>query len=151
MLQLVPIALWAIVILLVPGYLLLRAFCVDRAWSLALAPVSSIAITSLMGEILAIAGIPGNVLTVVGVPCLVFLLVVLVRGRKTDGLTLPKLNVLHLVLYAVVAFAIALVVIILPTGYPENYFAGGIDLVQHFNSVQAFVDSGVLSSLKQSY
>ena len=151
MLQLAPAALCAIVILFVPGYLLLRAFCVDRAWSVALAPASSIAITSLMGEALAFVGLPGNPITVVAIPCLAFLVITLARGRKTDGLTLPALNPLHLALYAAMAFAVALVVIVLPTGWPENYFAGGIDLVQHFNSVQAFVDSGVLSSIKQSY
>ena len=151
MLQFALAAALAAAILFVPGYLLLRAFCLDRAWSVALAPAASIAITSLAGEALAIVGLPGNLLTVAVAPSAVFAIIALVRGRKTDALSLPKLKWLHLGAYALVGIFIGIQAIIRPMGNPENYFAGGIDLVQHFNSVRAFVDSGILSSLKQSY
>ena len=151
MLQLYLAILCAVLILFVPGYLLLRAFCVDRAWSLVLAPAASIAVTSLMGEALAIVGFPGNILTVAVAPSALFALVALVRGRKTDALSLPKIKWVNLLLYALMGLAIGIQVLIRPIGNPENYFAGGIDLVQHFNSVRAFVDSGILSSLRQSY
>ena len=138
------------VVLLVPGYFLLRAVGVARAWSLALAPVFSVAMVSLLGELYATVGIDSTPASLVFVPAILLFVVVAARRFSTGALDLPRLDMRLLAFYAFVGFAVGFVVFVRVMGNTDSYFRG-VDIVQHLNETRAFIDSKTFTSLHASY
>ena len=138
------------VVLLVPGYCLLRAVGVARTWSVALAPAISAAVLSLLGELYLILGIDSTPLSLLLIPTVLFLIVAAVRRFPTDALALPKLSVKTLALYVFVGFVVGYLMFVRPMGSSDSYFRG-VDLVQHLNEIRAFIDSKTFTSFHASY
>ena len=150
MLQLAIATAAIAVVLLVPGYCLLRAVGVERTWSVAIAPALSVGVVALLGEVYARIGIDASPINLVLVPSLVFAVIAAVRRFPTDTLSLPRLDIRYVALYVLIGFVAGYIFFIRPMGATDSYFKG-VDYVQHINETRAFMDSKTFTSFGASY
>lgn len=137
----------ACVVLFVPGYLVLRAVGVPRAWSLTAAPVISVALYSFVTIAYEKVGVRCSPLSVFAVPCVALLLAAvaaeMARRRAGVGprIELPELSLGWHVLYVLVGLVLCrfIFVSMLPGA---DALAVGRDLPHHINQVRVFLTSG---------
>ena len=133
-------------ILLVPGYLTLRAFGLPRPWALCCAPVTSVALLSIWGQLLALAHVGATpALVLVPLTLSPVIACALVRGRIRE-LPVPPMRpwMPALFLTCGIVLGYALYVSRIPTA---DTIYQSYDVTQHLNLIQAMADSGRLSSL----
>lgn len=140
------VALVIALILLVPGYFVLRAFGMPRAWALCCAPVTSMALLSVWGQILALTHVTATpALVLVPLTAGPAIACGLARGRVRE-LSVPKMTPWMPALFT--AFGLVLCYLFYVSRMPEpSAIYQAYDVTQHLNLIQAMADSGRLSSL----
>lgn len=149
-----------VIVLYVPGYLLARSLSVARFASVAVAPLLSVFLVSVLGILLYEVGIACSA-PVLLAPAVAFCLVAflvgraLSRGTRSHGakelmeVDDAKEAFRTAALYVAVAFVIAFVVYILAIDGPES-FSRNDDTTVHLSVVRSFLDTGTYSTLHVS-
>lgn len=137
-------------LLLVPGYLLLRALRFPRPWALCFGSLAGIACVSILGEAYSLAGIPSGPTTILPPILVVAALLFLVSRRAENDLPLPSLPLWIPLLYMGVGVALGYVLYVSRLVSPDAVFQA-YDSTQHINLIRAFADSGHFSSLGTNF
>lgn len=132
-------------VLLAPGFLALRAAGLSRVASLCCAPLASISLVSLLGQVLAFAGVSSSPVVLLA-PLLAALLAAALasRGRATRADTCRTAPWVPLV-FLVLGVALAHNLFVSRIGDADQLFQA-YDLTHHLNTIQAIADSGRFSS-----
>lgn len=175
MLHLAISCLAAIVILMLPGWLAVRALGTRPVVATMLAPTVSIALYGVLGTAYALVGIPSGPLTLFAAPTALLAVVALIclraRGARREdapagaharavpgraipvakrAFTVAGRDISWLTLAAIVAVAVGIITcctVFLPSlGDPEA-FSQNYDNAFHLSRVRTFMDTGVYSSL----
>lgn len=168
----VPVAIFCLM-LLVPGYLLLRILQLPRAWSICVAPIVSIGLVSIVGEIYGLLRLPATpvsvyapLVVVLGIGCLVSLLLFggprsqagrrggkkLSRGRSDAGAdagrnaTMPHIAWWWPLLFVAIGLFVCNNVFLSELDSPGAVLQS-YDVIHHLNTIQTFVDAQRISSL----
>lgn len=148
----VPIVIY-LIICFVPGYFVGRCFGLSSTKSLCGAPVLSISLICILGEIYAAIGIMSTPITIltpaIGVPAILY---AALRTRKV----IPVPRVSSALSWAIIAFVIVLGAyvaysLVLSRIGGSDAFYQSYDVTRHLNAIQAFADSGHFSSIGTSY
>lgn len=143
----------ATLFLLVPGYLLLRALRLPRAWSACLAPAASFGVMAVLGVVYGKARIPANVVSEVAVPSALFVAAALLARhglrKGAPDRDLPCLSWGCVALYVVLGLVVAAFMYLKPLPGPNQIMVGK-DVAHHLNGVLAFAQSGDFSSVGMS-
>ena len=134
----------------VPGYFLLRSFGLDRIWSVCLAPLPSIGILCIVGQLFATVGISVGALGMILASTVPFLCTYFAFGRKTTSPNLP-----------VIDWWVPLIYVGLGLALGHSLFLGRLvrleQIMQAFDTTQAvglirtFANAGRYSSLNVGY
>lgn len=147
-------------VLYVPGYILARSLSIVRFSSLAIAPLLSIFLFTILGIVLEKLGItcPASILLATSIVlCLVALVVSKILVRTT-GITTPQVLVpiknikaawKTAALYIAFSFIIVFIVFLLAIDGP-NSFARNDDTTVHLSVVRGFLETGTYSTLNIS-
>lgn len=140
-----------IAILYLPGYLGFRIANLSRSFSLVLAPILSIALYAILGNLYSVAGIRSNAASIFAVPLLVLLVAALlcIRKRQDNEGEGPKIPASVLLFAAIFGLAAGAYIFVLRLPRTDAVFQGW-DNVTHLNYIRAFIDSGDWSSLHPS-
>lgn len=142
-------ALASALILYLPGFVLLRAACLPRTWALATAPLPSIALVALVGEVLRVMGVSAGPLSVLGPALVVGGVALAIRFvLHASDLSLPRLPVRELVVAALLGMVVCTSFFVGNLVTPQLIFPS-MDIVHHINVVRAFLDSGCFTSVAQ--
>ena len=169
--QLAVPSLLLFLMLVVPGFLLLRSLGLPRAWSLCAAPIVSIGAISVVGELYAALSVPATPATglfpLLLVPCTILIAQMLfgkaVRGvgepfasrvdRRRAGLRaiggavdLPTIPAWEPVLFVIVGLLVCNSVFVSEIDAPDVVFQK-YDVMHHLNCIRAFYDARRISSL----
>lgn len=142
----------AALLLVIPGYLVLRSVGFARTWSVALSPLVTASILVLLGCVYARAGIFSNAMSLLSA-FLAIDVVLLVAFRKwhkddkaTKELRLPSIDWRILLAYVVVGLALGYYVFYRCIPGPRS-FSQAWDVGHHINVTRAMMDSGRFSVL----
>lgn len=142
-------------ILYSPGFILLRAIRFDFGFSGLFAPIVSISLFALLTTAYGILHIPCNAVSVLGVPTLLLVFFLLLSKRycfvkkSVEALSLSKQDAITLGLYILVGLILCIAFFIKQLDGPNSFY-NRVDNVTHINLIQAFIESGVWSSLTTS-
>lgn len=137
------------VILVVPGFLCLRALGARGVWPVLLAPIVSLSLIAIVGQLLALVHIPSSPALLLGVVIVLpAVALFLLRGRSLD-LGLPRIEPWVPLVYLVIGAALGYNLFVSRLGEPDALFQA-YDVTQHLNLIQAMADSGTFSSLGTS-
>lgn len=137
--------------LFAPGYLLLRAFSLPRAWSVCVAPVISVSLITVWCQLLSLAGVSVTpVLALVPAVVLPVVCLVVLRALRFEPLRVTKMPgwapALFLLMGLFLGHSLYLSRLTSTDIIYQSY-----DLTQHLNLIRAMADSGHLSSLGTNY
>jgi hypothetical protein len=137
-----------IAILYLPGYLGFRIANLNRSFSLMAAPVLSVALYALLGNLYSVARIGSNAISIFAILTVLLLVAAfLCMGRRQDrtgeGARIPVPVILFA---AIFGLAVGAYVFVLRLPRTDAVFQGW-DNVTHLNYIRAFIDSGDWSSL----
>lgn len=142
----------AALLLVIPGYLMLRSVGLARTWSMALSPLVTASILVLLGCVYARVGIFSSAMSLLSA-FLAIDVVLLVAFRKwrrgekaTKELQLPSIDGGILVAYVVVGLVLGYYVFYRCIPGP-NSFSQAWDFGHHINVTRAMMDSGRFSVL----
>lgn len=149
-------------LLMVPGYLFLRLFRLPRTWSISTAPIISIGLIGVVGEIYRPLGVPAVPVTViaplVALPVVTHLLIAWMgsRGNKAsekslfaaqvDDTLLPDIPWWLPLLFVALGLMVSNNVFISELD-SANAFLQQYDVTHHVNIIQAFHDAQTISSI----
>lgn len=133
-------------LLLVPGYFTARAFGVPRTWSVCLAPILSLSLLCVVGQIYAFAHIIATPLLMVA-PIVIVPVIAYVFARK-HARPIPLTPMAWLLPAAFVALgsALGIYLFLFQLPQPDSLFQA-YDVTQHLSLIQSFSDAGRFSSL----
>lgn len=137
-------------ILLVPGYLLLRASGLQRPWSACLAPLFTVSVACVLGEVYARAGIPANPLTILLVPAVIALVAALALRSRTKPLSLPNIPAWLPAVYVLVAIVVGALTFGTYVLDPNGTLLMS-DYPHHANMIRTLLDSQHFSSLGTNF
>ena len=140
-----------IVILYLPGYLGFRLFGISRSYSLTIAPVFSVALYAVLGNIYSMLGIWSGIVSIFAVPTVSLAVLVILRlcrhrglHEKDEGIPLGVL-----VLTTCIGLVAGAYIFILKLPRTDAIFQGW-DNITHLNLIRSFIDSGNWTSLHSS-
>lgn len=133
-------------VLLIPGYLSMRAIGAKGAWPVLLAPIVGLSLIAIVGQAFALIHIASTPLTLLGVVVSLPLLGLLLTRRRNLNLMLPRVEPWALVLCLVLGIALGYNLFLSRLGTPYSLFQA-YDVTQHLNLIQSMADSGTLTSL----
>ncbi len=150
-----PIAFFCLM-MLVPGYLTARSMGLSNMLAICCAPIITIGLVSVLGEVYALAGIPAtpmSVLAPITILPIALLAVLSLKGGPRESATPPKakksgraLPFWLPMLFVAVGFAIANSVFFSELTTTDAILQS-YDVTHHLNCIQAFVDARRISSL----
>ena len=139
-----------VLILLIPGYLAMRAIGANRTMAVCCSPVVSLSLIAALGQLYAIVGIPGSAVAVLApLVVLAALALALSKVRKFPELSLPSVSPLAMCLALLLGAALGYNLYISRLGAPDAVFQA-YDVTWHLDLIQAMSESGKLSSLGAS-
>lgn len=133
-------------VLLIPGYLSMRAIGAKGAWPVLLAPIVGLSLIAIVGQAFALIHIASTPLTLLGVVVSLPLLGLLLTRRRNLNLMLPRVEPWAFVLCLVLGIALGYNLFLSRLGTPYSLFQA-YDVTQHLNLIQSMADSGTLTSL----
>ena len=136
-------------IMLVPGYLLLRALSVPRCWSVCLASLPSVGMLCVMGQLYATLGISANPVLMLGPICIVPAIVAVLR-RDAEPLQMPKLDWWIPLIYVALGFVLSNS-FFLSRLVTNDTVIQSFDLTQAIQLIRSFANAGRFSSLGLDY
>lgn len=149
-LEFLVVSLALCALLLVPGYLSLRALGMGRVWSVCCSPLVSLSLIALLGQVLDLAGVTSSALTLlvplVAVPGAAL---AITRARGARELSLPRIEPWLPLVYVALGVALGYNLYVSRLGTPDTLFQA-YDLTQHLDLIQSMADSGRLTSLGTS-
>lgn len=141
------VALVIAALLVVPGYLALRAVGLPRVFALCCSPLAGLALLAVLGQALALAGVsataPLMVITLVAVPAAAFLAL---RSRRPEIESAPRIRPWVPLVYLLVGLALGYNLYVSRLGEPDALFQA-YDVTQHLDLVRSMSESGRLTSL----
>ncbi len=149
-LEFLVVSLALCALLLVPGYLALRALGMGRVWSVCCSPLVSLSLVALLGQALDLAGVTSSALTLlvplVAVPGAAL---AITRARGARELSLPRIEPWLPLVYVALGVALGYNLYVSRLGTPDTLFQA-YDLTQHLDLIRSMADSGRLTSLGTS-
>lgn len=134
-------------LLLVPGYLSLRAVGLARVFAACCAPLASLSLTAILGQALALVGVPATpVLMLAVLLALPAAALALLRGRRAEACSSPRIAPWIPLAYLVVGLALGYNLYISRLGEPDAIFQA-YDVTQHLDLIRSMTDSGRLTSV----
>ncbi len=133
-------------ILLVPGYLALRAIGMGRQASLCCSPLVSISLISVLGQLYAFIGIASNTLSLIAPLVLLTLVALLATKGRVHAFSRPQSNPWVPLVFVVLGIALSYNLFVSRLHEPNELFQA-YDLTQHLNTIRAMADSGRFSSI----
>ncbi|MBX9033628.1 DUF6541 family protein [Gordonibacter massiliensis (ex Traore et al. 2017)] len=140
------IALILCAMLLLPGYFTARSFGMPRVWSACLAPILSISLICIMGQLLAFANVVASPLLVLAPIIIIPIFAFVVARNRIRTVSLPDMAWWLPVAFLAVGVALGAYLFIHQLPRPDSLFQA-YDVTQHLNLIQAFADAGRFSSL----
>lgn len=139
-----------VLILLIPGYLTMRAIGANRTMAVCCSSVVSLSLIAALGQLYALVGIPGSAVTVLApLVILAALAFALSKVGKFPELSLPSVSPLAMCLALLLGVALGYNLYISRLGSPDAVFQA-YDVTWHLDLIQAMSESGKLSSLGAS-
>lgn len=139
-----------VLILLIPGYLAMRAIGANRTMAVCCSPVVSLSLIAALGQLYALVGIPGSPVAVLApLVILTALGLALSKVRKFPELSLPSVSPLTICLALLLGAALGYNLYISRLGTPDAVLQA-YDVTWHLDLIQAMSESGKLSSLGAS-
>lgn len=138
-----------VVLLEVPGFALCRILGMPHIWSLCIAPLPSIALIAIVGQVLALMGIAGNMPLIAGILAALLLLSWLLTHRIGLRFSLPTIPGIAVAIILVLCIALGYNLFLSRLDSPDALFQA-YDVTQHLNFIQSMADSGRFSSLNMS-
>lgn len=132
-------------ILLVPGYLALRAVGMARPTSACCAPIVSITLLSVLGQLLAFAGIPSSPLVLLAPLVAVLAVAALVARRHVTQLAPPRVSAWVPLVFLLVGMAFSHSLFSTRLDDATQLFQA-YDLTHHLNTLEAMAESGRFTS-----
>ena len=146
-LQFILVALLQVAMLLVPGYLALRALGLPRMWSLCCGALVGLALVAGFAQALTLAGLPATPVPVLalaaGAPAVAL---ALVRRRGAAEIELPRIWPVAAVASLALGAALGLNLYVERLGSPDALFQA-YDVTQHLGVIRSMADSARLTSL----
>lgn len=137
-------------IVLVPGYLLMRVFGFDRTWSVLLGPLPGIGMLTLLGQVYASLDVHATPLLMLGPPVVILAICYLLVSRTQERAEVPE-----------VAWWIPLLYVAIGLGLGYYFFVGRLitsdqviqafDLTQAVDLIRTFANSGHFTSVGVDY
>lgn len=143
------VALVMAAILLVPGYLVMRALGARGVWPVLFAPIVSLSLIAIVGQLLALVHIPSSPALLLGIVVVLPAVALFLLRRKGLDLGLPRIEPWIPLVYLVIGAALGYNLFVSRLGEPDALFQA-YDVTQHLNLIQAMADSGSFSSLGTS-
>lgn len=140
----------AALLLVIPGYLMLRSVGFARTWSVALSPLVTVSVLVLLGCVYARVGIFSNAMSLLSAFLAIDVVLLLVfrrwrkGGRCTNELQLPQIDWKILVAYVVVGLVLGYYVFYRCIPGANALFQDW-DFGHHVNVTRAMMDSGRFS------
>lgn len=149
-LEFLVVSLALCALLLVPGFLSLRALGMGRVWSVCCSPLVSLALLALLGQTLDLMGVRSLVWTLL-VPLVAApgAALAITRARGARELSLPRIEPWLPLVYVALGIALGYNLYVSRLGTPDALFQA-YDLTQHLDLIQSMADSGRLTSLGTS-
>lgn len=139
-----------VLILLIPGYLAMRAIGANRTMAACCSPVVSLSLVAALGQLYAIVDIPGSAAIVLApLVILAALALALSKVKKFPELSLPDVSPLALLLALLLGAALGYNLYISRLGAPDAVFQA-YDVTWHLDLIQAMSESGKFTSLGAS-
>lgn len=138
-----------VVLLEVPGFALCRILGMPRIWSLCIAPLPSIALIAIVGQVLALMGIAGNMPLIAGILAVLLFLAWFLTRRIGLRFSLPAIPGIAVAIALVLGIALGYNLFLSRLDSPDALFQA-YDVTQHLNFIQSMADSGCFSSLDMS-
>ena len=135
-----------VVILVIPGCLTMRAIGARGVWPLLLAPIVSLSLIAIVGQILALVHVPSTPALLLGIIIVLPALALVVTRRKGLHLALPPIEPWTVPVYLVLGAVLGYNLFLSRLGTPDALFQA-YDVTQHLNLIQAMSDSGTFTSL----
>lgn len=135
-----------VLILLVPGYLALRAIGMGRQASLCCSPLVSVALISILGQAYAFAGIASSPLSLFLPLSLVLMAALLTLRGRVHAFARPQSSPWIPLAFLIVGIAMSYNLFVSRLHEPNELFQA-YDLTQHLNTIRAMADSGRFSSI----
>lgn len=136
-------------ILLIPGFLLMRAIGARGLWAVLLAPIASLSLIAIIGQVLALAHIPSSPVLVLGIATVPALVACIVSHRACLDLSLPRISPLAFALCLLLGVALGYNLFLSRLDAPDALFQA-YDVTQHLYLIRAMADSGLFTSLDAS-
>ena len=143
------VALVMAAILLVPGYLVMRALGARGVWPVLFAPIVSLSLIAIVGQLLALVHIPSSPALLLGIVIVLPAVALFLLRKKNLDLDLPRIEPWIPLVYLVIGAALGYNLFVSRLGEPDALFQA-YDVTQHLNLIQAMADSGTFSSLGTS-
>lgn len=146
----VPATLVTCAVLLLPGFLVLRAFGFPRIWAAICAPLTSLSFVAIVGELLALLGVSATAPLMAAILLVPSGIAAVIAHGRVPELSLGRIEPWVPLVYVVIGLALGYNLFISRLSSPNALFQA-YDVTQHLNLTQAMVDSGRLSSLGTNY
>lgn len=142
---------FVVAILYLPGYFGFRLFGISRSYSVAIAPILSVALYAALGNLYSALGIWSGVMSVFVVPMLLLAVLALARllRRRRQHEIDKGIPLDVMALTACVGLAAGAYIFVLKLPRTDAIFQGW-DNITHLNLVRSFIDSGKWTSLHSS-
>lgn len=139
-----------VLILLIPGYLAVRAIGANRTMAVCCSPVVGLSLIAALGQLYAILGISGGAVAVLA-PLVILAAAgfALSKAKTFPELSLPDVSPLALLLALLLGAALGYNLYISRLGAPDAMFQA-YDVTWHLDLIQAMSESGKFTSLGAS-
>lgn len=136
-------------LLQVPGFFLVRALGIRGLWQLLFAPIVSLSLIAVAGQVLALLHVPSSPLVLLVIVILIPALCTLALHRNVDTVSLPSLSWAAVIVSALVGMALGYNLFLSRLDSLDALFQA-YDVTQHLNLIRAMADSGTFSSINVS-
>ena len=141
MFELIRLLVVLLSFIVVPGFLICRAFGTRGVWSALLSPVVGLAFLTCICQVYALVGIVASPMGVFTPAILISLVLMLLLSRRFSSLDLPRIHPVIPVLYVLIGLALGYNLFIFRIGSLDALYQA-YDVTWHLNVIQGFVDSG---------